>query len=142
MPKRSKLDPYRDQIAEWVRQGKTLRQIADLLAERKIEMSHQAVGNYIHNTMGLELAKVAKLAEKIEIKSAEQAAEYITKALDFLEGKDTLKMGEKALMSEKGAWVDRLARYMGWTQNGTKVAVGVQVNLSTLDILNKWLDES
>jgi len=62
MSRRSKLDPHKDQIAEWVRQGKDTRSIAALLAERGVRVGHVAVANYIKRMMGPTLNKINKRA--------------------------------------------------------------------------------
>ena len=64
MGRTSSLDVYRDQIAEWIRQGKTdHRLIQALLKERGLEISHQAVGNYVKKMLAPTLAKVAHKAD-------------------------------------------------------------------------------
>ena len=46
MPRRSKLDPYKDQIAEWVRQGRPDAWIAAKLEEYGLKVTGQAVGKH------------------------------------------------------------------------------------------------
>ena len=139
MPRRSKLDPYKDQILEWVRQGKGQEAIQALLKDRGVEITHQAVGNYIKKATAPMLAKVAEKATTSLDSMESIAAEALSKYAALI-AKDEAEMtlGERNYFRTVGEWFDRIARLRGLygPNSVTQVAVGVQVKQG--DELREW----
>jgi len=129
MTRRSKLDPYRDQIIEWIRQGKDSRSIRDKLKELGIETSHQNIGIYVKKAMAPTLAKVAEKAT-YKLESMEQiASEALSKYVALCAKPEAeMTIGERNYFRTVGEWFDRIARIRGMYGPQTQVAVAVQVN--------------
>lgn len=144
MTRSSRLDPMRDQLAEWARQGKDSRTIAKLLKERGVDITHQAVSNYTKKLMAPTIAKVAERA-KVQLDTLEQAVVEALSKYAALCAKSEAEMtiGERNYFRTVGEWFDRIARLRGLyaPQNVVQVAQQVNVEVKTLDVLNKWLDE-
>src|SRR3990167_5549546 len=77
MARGSKLDPYKDQIVEWVRQGRPDAWISAKLKEYGLKVTGQAVGNYRNKLMAPLLSKVSAKAE-VQLGTLEQ---IVTEAL-------------------------------------------------------------
>ena len=130
MTRRSKLDPYRDQIIEWVRQGKDSRSIQALLKERNLIVSHQNVGIYVKRATAPTLAKVAKQAE-VQLGTVEQVMTEAIAKYAALASKEesTMTLDERNYFRTIGEWFDRIAKLRGLYAPQSQVAVGVQVNV-------------
>ena len=125
--RRSRLDPHRDQVAEWVRQGKDTRAIATKLGEIGVSVTHQAVGNYIKKMMAPTLAKVAKSAER-KLATVAEAADTMIRWLGDIESGGPLEPGERDRFRLLMEGFDRVAKLRGlYPKEG--VQVGVQVNM-------------
>ena len=129
MPRRSKLDPYKDQIAEWVRQGRPDAWIAAKLEEYGLKVTGQAVGNYRNKLMAPTLSKVSAKAE-VQLGTLEQiATEAISKYAALCAKQEAdISIGERNYFRTVGEWFDRIARLRGLYGPQTQVAVQVNVN--------------
>ena len=79
MPRRSKLDPYKDQILEWVRQGKDSRSIRDKLKELGVETTFQNVSAYTKRAL-------QQIHDKLDKKAKEAYIVDVQKATFMLDG--------------------------------------------------------
>ena len=79
MPRRSKLDPLKDQILEWVRQGKDSRSIRDKLKELGVETTFQNVSAYTKRAL-------QPIHDKLDKKAKEAYIVDVQKATFMLDG--------------------------------------------------------
>ena len=145
MPRRSKLDSYRDQIAQWAKQGWSDARIAAKLEEYGVKITGQAVGLYRNKLMAPTLSRFSMKAE-VQLGTLEQiATEALSKYVALIsKAESEMTLNERNYFRTIGEWFDRIAKLRGlYPRNGTNVAVGVGVKVEqdTLTILNKWLDE-
>ena len=125
-----KLDPHKDQILEWARQGKETRHIQALLKERGVEISHVTVANNIKRWMAPTINRInAKAA--VQLETLEQTAvEALSKYATLCAKPETeMSIGERNYYRTLGEWFDRIARLRGLYAPTTQTAIAVQVNV-------------
>jgi hypothetical protein len=146
MPRRSKLDPYKDQILEWVRQGKDSRSIQKLLQERGLQVkAHKTVLDFINKAIAPTLSKISKRAET-KLDSIESALDKVLGVLQEIESTtaEDWTPGMTFKLKTLGEWFDRFARLHGLykpeTQTNIAIAIGQSQAEATRELIESLPD--
>jgi len=60
--KRSRLDPYQEELVDWVGQGLTFREMARRLLKRGVRISHVAISTYVRAMLAPTLNRISERA--------------------------------------------------------------------------------
>ena len=129
MSRKSKLDPYKDQITEWIRQGKDTRTIASKLGEMNIQISHSSVANWVSKNLKTKIDKaLQKNADRlvVDIKKGE---ELLDELIHEVMGVEEMSIGERNAFRSKLEAVREKLRILGAYAPTTQTAIAVQVNV-------------
>src|SRR5436309_2430644 len=105
MARRSKLDPYKDQILEWQRQGKDTRAIQSKLKEINVDSSHVTISKKLNEWMAPTINRINQKAVRW-LGSDEQAVDRILEILSRIDSFENMNFDQRNKFDQLGKWFD------------------------------------
>ena len=141
MARRSALEPHKDQIAQWMSQGRTNAWMAAKLEEYGIKRTPQQVGSFAKKLIAPTLSKVSAKVKRAFVK-VEELPDKLLSILQEIENtpSENWTPGMTFKLKTFGEYFDRIARMRGLYPKEGGVTVAVQVNIAQDRIINDFLN--